>query len=147
MFKNYAKSAYRALSRHPGYTAIVVAGLAVSVACCLLVGRWVAHEVSYDRYHEDADRVFALSGVIDGEPRAVVGAATGLLARGMPGVEEVVRVFRAEAYVSTGEGGTTAQTFREPGALFADPASSTCSTSRLRRGALRGRWPSPALLC
>ena len=49
MFWNYLKVAWRNLLRHPLYAAINVVGLAVGLACCLLVLILVLDEVSYDQ--------------------------------------------------------------------------------------------------
>ena len=58
MLKNYIKIAYRNLLRHKGYTFINLIGLAVGMACCLLIALYVQDELSYDRYHEKADQIY-----------------------------------------------------------------------------------------
>lgn len=58
MILNALKSAVRAARRHLGYTAINVIGLAVGIAVCLLITLYVRHELSYDDFHEDADRIY-----------------------------------------------------------------------------------------
>lgn len=58
MFKHFLKIAYRNLLRRKIYSIINVTGLAVGMACCLLITYYVYHELSYDRYHEKADRIF-----------------------------------------------------------------------------------------
>ncbi len=50
--------ALRHLSRHRGYTTVNVLGLAVGLACAILIFLYVGHELSYDRYHEQADRIY-----------------------------------------------------------------------------------------
>lgn len=60
MLKNYFKVALRTLRRHPGYTAINVTGLAVGMACCLLILLFVRDELSYDRFHANADRIYRI---------------------------------------------------------------------------------------
>lgn len=50
--------ALRHLSRHKGYTLVNVLGLAVGLACAILIFLYVGHELSYDRYHEQADRIY-----------------------------------------------------------------------------------------
>lgn len=57
MLSNYLKIALRNLLRHKGYTFINVTGLAVGMACCLLILLFVRDEVSYDRFHDNADRI------------------------------------------------------------------------------------------
>lgn len=61
MISNYLKVAFRNLRKYKGYTFINVAGLAVGIAVCVLIFRYVAHEISYDRYHEKADRTYRIT--------------------------------------------------------------------------------------
>ena len=57
MLKNYFIIAVRGLRRNRGYAFINVAGLAVGLACFLLIMLFIRHEFSYDRFHENADRI------------------------------------------------------------------------------------------
>ena len=57
MLTNYLKLALRNLKRQKGYAFINVTGLAVGMACCLLIALYVHDERSFDRYHENADRI------------------------------------------------------------------------------------------
>jgi predicted permease len=58
MFKNYFKIALRNFLRHKGYTFINIAGLAIGIACCILIMLWVQDELSYDRFHENANDLY-----------------------------------------------------------------------------------------
>ncbi|GAB5535837.1 MAG: ABC transporter permease [Rubricoccaceae bacterium] len=57
MFKNYLRIAFRSLRRQKGYAAINVLGLALGLALCMLIARYVIDEASYDRHHAHADRI------------------------------------------------------------------------------------------
>lgn len=57
MFTNTLKVALRNLRRHAGYAAINIVGLAVGIAVCLLITLYVRHELSYDDFHDEADRI------------------------------------------------------------------------------------------
>ncbi len=61
MFKNYLKIAVRNLRKHKGYTFINIFGLAVGMTCCLLIMLYVQHELSYDRFHQNANRIFRIA--------------------------------------------------------------------------------------
>ncbi|MCP4728164.1 MAG: FtsX-like permease family protein [bacterium] len=61
MFKNYLKIALRNLARYKGYSLINITGLAVGIACSVLVILYVFHELSYDNYHEKADRTYRIA--------------------------------------------------------------------------------------
>ena len=60
MLRNDLTTAIRALRRHLGYSVINVVGLAIGIAACLLIALFVRHELSYDDFHEDADRIHRL---------------------------------------------------------------------------------------
>ena len=61
MLKNYIKTALRNLLRHKGYSLINISGLAIGMAACLLILLYVSHELSYDNYNEDADRIYRIA--------------------------------------------------------------------------------------
>ncbi len=52
--------ATRQIRQRPGLAALNVAGLAVGLACCLLLGLFVRDELSFDRSHPHAERLFRL---------------------------------------------------------------------------------------
>jgi putative ABC transport system permease protein len=58
MFKNYVKIALRNFLKHKGFSFINIFGLAIGVACCLLIVLFVLDEISYDQHHEKADQIF-----------------------------------------------------------------------------------------
>ncbi len=58
MFKNYLKVAVRNLIRYKGHSVINITGLAIGIASCLLLFLWVQDELSYDRYHVNANRIY-----------------------------------------------------------------------------------------
>jgi putative ABC transport system permease protein len=61
MFKNYLKVSVRNLLRNKGYSFINIVGLAVGMACCALIMLWVMDELSYDRYHKNADNIYRVT--------------------------------------------------------------------------------------
>ena len=61
MLRNYLKVIFRILTRNKLYSFINVSGLAVGFACCTLVLVYVRHELSYDRYHEDANSIYRVA--------------------------------------------------------------------------------------
>ncbi len=54
MFLNYLKITLRNIRRHKAFSFINIAGLAIGIACCILIMLWVQDELSYDRFHENA---------------------------------------------------------------------------------------------
>lgn len=61
LLKNYARIAVRNLRKQLGYTLINTTGLAVGLACVILIGLYVRFELSYDRFHEKADHIFRIA--------------------------------------------------------------------------------------
>ena len=61
MYKNYFTIAWRTFVKSKGYSFINIAGLAVGLSACLLIGLYVKHELSYDRFHEKASRVYRVN--------------------------------------------------------------------------------------
>ena len=58
MFWNYVKIAWRNIKRYKGYSFINIVGLAVGLACCILILLWVQDELNYDRFHTNADDLY-----------------------------------------------------------------------------------------
>ena len=58
MFRNYFTVALRHLNRQKGYSFINVMSLALGIACCLLILLYIRDELSYDRFHDKADRIY-----------------------------------------------------------------------------------------
>lgn len=57
MIKNYFKVAWRNLIKSKGYSAINIGGLAVGMAVAMLIGLWVYDELTFDKYHQNYDRI------------------------------------------------------------------------------------------
>ncbi len=60
MLKNYLKITFRNFKRQRGYSFITLTGLALGMACCLLIIIYIQHELSYDRFHTNADHIYRI---------------------------------------------------------------------------------------
>ncbi len=58
MLKNYIKIAMRNILRHKGYSFINITGLALGMACCILILLWVKDEVGTNMFHEKIDSIY-----------------------------------------------------------------------------------------
>ncbi|MGH7493751.1 MAG: ABC transporter permease [bacterium] len=61
MLNHYLKIAFRNVLKQKAYSVINIFGLAVGVACCVLVILFVRHEGSYDLFHENGQRIFRVN--------------------------------------------------------------------------------------
>ena len=61
MFRNHLKIAWRILTRGGIYSIVNILGLAVGIACCLIIVLYIGKELSYDRFHQKADRIYRIS--------------------------------------------------------------------------------------
>lgn len=64
MFKNLIKTAVRHILKHFGYSILNILGLTLGITSALFLIIYVADEVSFDRYHEKADRIYRVSSKI-----------------------------------------------------------------------------------
>ena len=119
MLKSYLVIALRGLRQRKLYTAINVAGLAVGLACCLLLVLYLQHELSYDRFHAKAERIYRIVSDWEtpSEKRRIMspGALAPALQADFPEVVEVVRTAPARHLVAKGD-----RQFQEDGMLYAD---------------------------
>ncbi|MFC2117557.1 ABC transporter permease [Bacteroidota bacterium] len=60
MLKNYIKVALRNLIRNLGFSIINVLGLAIGIACSVIIFLFVNFELSFDRFHEKSDRIYRI---------------------------------------------------------------------------------------
>ena len=123
MLKNYLKIALRNLMRRKGYAFINIAGLAVGIAVCLLIVLYIADEVSFDRFHEDSERMYRLveAQTFPEEGTRYAAQTAAAVAESMvetfPEVEDATRVF--SLWRTTIEQG--ANRFYEGEYMFVDP--------------------------
>jgi putative ABC transport system permease protein len=107
MLKNYFKIAFRNLWRKRAYSFINVAGLAVGMACCFLIFLYVHFELSYDRFHQKADRIYRVVGDLKSSTETLHWYVTpGPLARSIksefPQVQEVTRFINGSVLIQKG---------------------------------------------
>ncbi|MFK5857138.1 MAG: ABC transporter permease, partial [Bacteroidota bacterium] len=120
MLKVILKSALRNLMKNKFYSMINIVGLAIGITACILIMLYVQSELSYDTFHEKADRIYRvnLTGVFnDDDFNHPITSAP--LAKAMqneiPEIEEAVRLTFAEPVIRHNE-----DVFNEKKWCFAD---------------------------
>jgi len=123
MLGNFIKVMLRNFKRYKGYSFINVAGLAIGMACCILILLWIQDESSYDDYHHDVDRIYRVAIDIRTQTANRVFAPicpmlTPTIKKDLPQVEQVVRFFpQRNLLVKYGE----EKRFYEDRFAFVDP--------------------------
>ncbi|MGD8539047.1 MAG: ABC transporter permease [Candidatus Aminicenantes bacterium] len=98
MLKSYLKSTFRNLKRQKTQSTINILGLAIGLSCCILIFLFVRDELSYDKFHENHDRIYRVTRRWLNEDGAVslhlgfVAPPIGpLLKNDFPEIEQAVR--------------------------------------------------------
>ncbi len=98
MFKNYLKIAWRNLVKNKAYSIINITGLAIGLACFLLIALYVMDELSYDRFFPDANNIYRINSDIKFGGANLHMALTSdmmgqLLKKDYPQVEQYTRIY------------------------------------------------------
>lgn len=136
MLKNYLKIALRNLFRHKIYSVINIFGLAVGLACFLMISVFILYELSYDRHHEKADRIYRVTrdwvnedGKVSLHLGHVAPPFGPLIKNDFPDVEEVVRTLDAGFLMRYED-----KVFNEESMFFAEPGIFQVFTLPLKVG-------------
>ncbi len=103
MIKNYILTTLRNIQKHFTYSLINIFGLGLGICISLLLALWVNHELSFDRFHANADQIYRVSMDISfgGQSSSHSFSPTALLPtlkRNFPEVKTGVRVFNSSAF-------------------------------------------------
>ena len=114
MIKNYLTVAIRNLMRHKLYTAINVLGLAIVLACGILILLYIQQEFAADRFHTLGDRIYKVIREQRSSTQTTYGNGTSgalgpVLEETFPEVETTVRIWW---------GGVSAQYGRAQGSIL-----------------------------
>lgn len=126
MFKNFLKIAYRNFMRQRVYSMINTSGLAIGVACFLLIFLYINDELSYDRFHSKSDRTYRIlehfesDGV--GEHSASQPFPVGpALVNDYPGqIDHMTRMFDFQSPFLALANRKLDRSFNEPNVFFVD---------------------------
>ncbi len=98
MIKNYFTIALRVLFRHKIYPFINLTGLSVGLASALLILIYVKDELSYDRFHKNAEQIYraSMQASFSGQSHHLAvtpNAIVPFFSRELPEIEKGVRVY------------------------------------------------------
>jgi putative ABC transport system permease protein len=122
MIRNYIKIAIRNLWRHKSFSLINIIGLAIGMTAFMLIFMYVQFELSYDKFHAKADRVYRLNVDIksanDVMHEAWSSAPMGpALKADFPEIQESTRLFPYGTIVKANN-----RLFKEDRIFFAEPS-------------------------
>lgn len=122
MIRNYIKTAWRNLVRGKIFSVINISGLAIGLTASLLLALYIKDELSYDRFHEKADRIYRVSreflaedGSTDLHLAGIAPPYGPLIAQDFPEVERMVRMLETSLAIQHGD-----VLFKEERVFFAE---------------------------
>lgn len=98
MFRNYLVIAFRNILKSKSHALINIFGLAIGLACTILILLWIQRELSVDKFHTNVDRIY---GVLENQTyagrdiftvRATPGPMTPAIKENFPEVEKATRL-------------------------------------------------------
>lgn len=148
MFKNYLKIALRNLQKQKLYSAINITGLAVGLAVCIMIMLYVTHEMTYDRFHANAKRMYKLQASIKMGGKTMnmdyMSLAAGpLVKEAQPAVQDYMRTLSYFKPVSVNNPLSPNAKFIEKNLLFADPGFFNFFSFKLLSGDRQTALASP----
>lgn len=94
MLRNYLKLAFRNLSRQKAFSLINITGLAIGLASSLIIFLWVQDEISFDTFHEKANRTYRLTAAAGDLEVAITPAPMApALKETLPEIEHTTRLW------------------------------------------------------
>jgi putative ABC transport system permease protein len=104
MIKNYITIAWRNLLKHKSFSLVNIFGLAIGIAACLIIFIYIRHELTFDQYNKNADRIARITATVHAPESDIVMAPTPALLsptlqKEYPEVEAAVRLERSKQIV------------------------------------------------
>lgn len=128
MIKNYFKVALRSIFRNKLTAFINIGGLALAMACSLLIFLFIKDELAYDRHHANADRVYRITRNFlspDGSVNLHLGHVAPpfgpLLKNDFTAFEVVARTLQNRFLMAYQESSEEKKSFNEDNAFYAEP--------------------------
>ena len=138
MLTNYLKIALRSLFRHTSFSIINISGLTIGLVAFLAISLYVVDELSYDRFHENSDRIYRaiINAEFDGQTNkwgAVPNKLAPASAKEIPEIEKATRIFHHN-FGDIGFVSTETDKFSETKLFYADPDIFNVFTIPLLKG-------------
>src|ERR1700681_4632604 len=134
MLINYFKIAWRNLKKNKLYSFVNIIGLTIGITSCILISLYISHELSYDRFHKNADRIVRVTMEYSNGGTIGKYAQTGTkvgpqLKRTFPSVAAFARTLKFAMLISYRD-----KTFNEKNFLYADSSFFNIFSFTLKKG-------------
>ncbi|MCE2996790.1 MAG: ABC transporter permease [Cyclobacteriaceae bacterium] len=133
MLQNFFKTAFRNIIKNKAYSFINYIGLTCGLTLALLILAYVRNEMSYDQFHEKANRLYRFGYTVSNGMKiaSTPPPIAPALKSYYPEVEEVARVYPRNVSINIPG---TSTTFEETNVLFADSAITNMFTFQFLKG-------------
>ncbi|BAV06236.1 putative ABC transport system permease protein [Filimonas lacunae] len=122
MFINYLKIAWRNLIKNKTYTFINLFGLITGITCCLLIGLYIHHELSFDKFQAKGNRIvrvimeYSAPGSEASKGNFTSARVFPVFAQNFPEIESGTRMYESNPVITCENG----DQFNEDHLLFTD---------------------------
>lgn len=136
MLRNYFKTAWRNLLKNKFYSLVNIAGLTAGLAIGIIILLWVQDEMSFDRFHQQADQIYRLENRVGTGTSTQIWTSTNApIANSgktqLPEVKGFVRITENYFYTNYRFGD---KVFEEPHSILVDPSFFTVFDFKLIAG-------------
>ena len=130
MIRTWITTSWRNFLKYKSFSIINICGLSLGIACVIAILLYILDEVSYDRFHEKAERIYQVNSIsaYDGSSNRYATTSTPLadaIRSDVPEVEEAARLFGRQATIQVIEADSTLSAdkkYFEDNFYFADPS-------------------------
>lgn len=136
MLRNYIIIAFRNLFRQKGYSIINISGLAIGLAAFILIVLHVVNELSYDKFHTKAERIYRIcvEGMIAGDVLNVAVSAAPTAEAMVRDIPEIINATRIDEFSQTVHFVYEDRKFFQDGLLYVDSTFFDIFSFELIRG-------------
>jgi putative ABC transport system permease protein len=79
MIKSYLNIAWRNLLKHKSFSLVNIFGLAIGIAACTIIFIYIRHELTFDQYNQNADRIARITATVHAPESDIAMATTPAL--------------------------------------------------------------------
>jgi putative ABC transport system permease protein len=143
MIKSYIRAAWRSLIKHKTFSLVNILGLAIGIAACLLIFIYIRHELTYDQYNKNADRIVRVTCTVHGPESDIAMATTPallapVLQKDYPEVTAAVRLEKSNQTIRKNN-----EYYKEENCYRADQAVFTVFSFDVLEGTLANALSKP----